>query len=77
MNYPDWVTTVRLKAKSPVTITVTGPLLYPDRMTKAQIDFSLEEDCRELVPVEWWEQHKSEWLDRNQNLRYKDFFTEL
>lgn len=77
MDYPDWVKTVMLKAKGPVTITVTGPILYPDRMTKAQIDFSLEEDCRELVPVDWWEQHRGEWLDRNQNLKYQDYFHEL
>ena len=76
-RYPDHVKTVLLKSKvGPTSVTVSGPIFFDNAQTKLKVDFTLDEDCRERVPLEWWNQMQNEWFDRTANLRYKEAFNE-
>lgn len=70
---------VRLKSKvGPFEVTrrvktFDGPGGY----TKQTYCFSLEDDCRCTLPADYWDEIKDAYLDRQQNLRYRDAVKEL
>jgi hypothetical protein len=72
---------VTLKSRfGPTGFTVRKRVTNPDGsyfFDKLRIDFELENDCREKVPVESWEEVENQWFDRDSNLKFKDAFLPL
>lgn len=72
----DELKTVLLKSRvGPCQFTIHDPPWAPG--LSMTVEFSIDRDCRERVPVHWWEQQKEEYMDRVTGLKYKEAFLEL
>jgi len=47
------------------------------RHKKTVYDFSTEKDCRETVPLDYWEEIRDEFYDRKEHIKYRDLVKEL
>ena len=65
--------TVILKAKQPTALTWH----YSPNRPGIRYEFSLDNDCRCEVPVEFWEGIRDSLFDQREKIRYHEFFNPL
>ena len=68
--------TVTLKSRiGPFTATYRP--IVDGAYEKHVFDWCFDNDFRVAVPKQWWEEISPEFIDRTNNLRYKEAFLEL
>lgn len=74
--------TVTLKSRGgPFEFTVRGWKVHPESKKKyydkTVYGFSFDNDFRATVPKQTWEEIENGWVDRKNQIRYKDILIEL
>ena len=69
---------VRLKSRvgpTALTIRIAEPTTL--QYTLHKVEFSIDNSCTDNVPESWWNEQQEQFLDRSQNLKYKEAFEVL
>lgn len=76
--YGDGEKWVRLKSRvGPHHVTVRHHNERTLQDTVTHLDFSIDNSCIDTAPISWWEANQDNYLDRTNNLKYKEAFEVL